>query len=210
MRAPLAAGLAVALLAPLAGCLQGDTGGTTTPSTFTATCPNWTRGDHPIFSIADTSLYIGGAGQAAKTSVNLIPDPPRAPADEGGKRADGYALDFPRPNSYSIHVENGTLEFRAYRNDTGEHLRLHEPTDPQDARLAWTFPNGYTGGAHLQVNLVPATQDPSPAPLRLEATFTALPGHVIGTGKEGPNSRAGATFSLDATVLYRAAGCRAA
>jgi hypothetical protein len=213
MRAWVPAGLALLLLVPLSGCLQGDRG-TSTP-TFTPTCPNWTKADHPLAGLTDTQLHNTPttADKTTRTTVETFPfsngkAAATAPEDEGGKRADGYELHFPAAQSGAplIWVENGTLEIRLYRNDTGEQLPITDAAHPGATQMAVTFPSGYLGGAQLLAYLVSPTKDPTPAALRFEAKFTALPGFVISSGAKG-EPRVGAIYSVEPFVLYRAAGC---
>jgi hypothetical protein len=218
MRAWSLVGLALLLL-PLSGCTQGDTG--TGTSGFQATCPSWTFADHPVAGLTDTQLHNAQtAGQRERTTSETFPfgngkARAKAPADEGGKKADQYQLRFPAAQSGSpyIFVENGTLTFKVFNNDTGQQLSLYDPADPSHTQVEWTFKsNGATPGVFrnvvLQVDLVPATQEPQPAPIRLEATFKAADGYIIGTGQSGTgHDRAGAIYSVEPFVHYRAPGC---
>lgn len=205
------------MLVPLSGCTQGDTGSTSTTSFNT--CPNWSIGEHPIAALSDTQLHNAQTpGQTTRTSTDTFPftnghEPAKAPADQDGKKADRYDLVFPAKQAGSTYivVENGTLAFRIYRNDTGEQLAMYEPTNPLASKMEWTFQSTapgkpFIGSADLQVDLVPATKEPNPAAIRFEATFTANPGYVIGTGAKG-EPRVGAYYSVEPTVHYRAPGC---
>ncbi|HEX2066295.1 MAG TPA: hypothetical protein VHI93_05715 [Candidatus Thermoplasmatota archaeon] len=184
------------LLLTLSGC-TGTTGPPATPGDG-GTCPNWTVGDHSVSRVEDTTLFNGGTPPATvKTSSNTLPIDGHPPADVEGRRVDRYLLKL------ATTVENGTLEFRAFRNDTGQPLQLYPEGNPAQARAAWTFPSPsgpLRSTASLQVDLGPATAPPSPAVLRLDATFTAAPGRTI-----GPD--AGADFAVEAFALYRAPGC---
>ncbi|MCA1812196.1 MAG: hypothetical protein LC623_09340 [Halobacteriales archaeon] len=196
------------LVVPLSGCQD------TTGPAFVPTCPNWTEAQHPLSALVDTTLYQAKApGQATRTNTETFPisnskGPAQPPADENGKRADRYLLRFPASTGGPIVVENGTLTFRAYRNDTGEQLAFAIPTSGQTRMEATFSASGKAAAASVAylVSLVPATQEPKPAALRLEATFTALPGFTIGTGSGG-TPRAGASFSVEPLVSYRAPGC---
>ncbi|HUR62404.1 MAG TPA: hypothetical protein VM286_08600 [Candidatus Thermoplasmatota archaeon] len=205
------------MLVPLSGCTQGDT--TTSTSDTFSTCPNWTVAQHPLAALADTQLHNPQTpGQTTRTSTDTFPfsnghDPARAPADENGKKADRYNLRFPaqQAGATPIFVENGTLAFRVYRNDTNEQLSLYDPDHLGVSRMEWTFASAgpgkpFIGNANLQVDLVPATREPSPAAIRFEATFTANPGFVISSGAKG-EPRVGAYYSVEPIVHYRAAGC---
>lgn len=213
MRAPPIVLLALLAL-PLAGCLQGDTGSGSTTS-FQATCPNWTLAQHPLAALVDTTLYQAKTpGQATRTNQETFPfaaggRPAQPPPDQDGRKADRFLLTFPAAAGGPIQVENGTLTFRVYRNDTGEQLKLADPNQPDVGQFEATF--SASGRAKLAtatylVSLVPASQDPRPAAIRLESTFTALPGFTISTGQSG-TPRAGASYSVEPLVSYRAAGC---
>jgi hypothetical protein len=207
-----APGLALLLFVPLSGCTQGDPGAST--SSFVATCPNWTLGEHPLSGLVDTTLYQAKTpGQTARTNSETFPfgngqGPAAPPPDENGKKADRYVLTFPGQTGEPIVVENGTLELRFFRNDTGAPLSVTDTLRSQGPQESVKFTGPFRGGAALQVDLVPATQEPKPAAIRMDATFTAAPGKVIGPGTSG-TPRVGASFSVSPTVMYRAAGCLA-
>ncbi|MEA3203497.1 MAG: hypothetical protein QOI63_1172 [Thermoplasmata archaeon] len=201
--------LAALLALPLSGCLQGDTGGT---ATFTPTCPNWTEAQHPLVILSENRLYQAQGDPTQRTTSETIPigggkGPVQPPADENGKRADRYVLRAPGVPGQPIVVDNGVLTFRAYRNDTNQTLAITDYDHPDQSRMEWTFPSGYRGGANLQVGLGPATQDPQPGVIRLDSTFKADAGHVIGHKSDTHPEEVGASFSLAPYVQYRAVGC---
>jgi hypothetical protein len=172
-----------------------------------------------LAALSDTQLHNPQSpGQTTRSSVDTFPftngnEPAKAPADLDGKKADQYNLRFPAQQAGATYivVENGTLTFRVYRDDTGEQLALYDPDHLGVSKMEWTLASTgpgkpFIGSANLQVDLVPATKEPNPSALRFNATFTANPGFFISSGGKG-EPRVGAIYSVEPVVHYRAAGC---
>jgi hypothetical protein len=203
MRAWLGAAL---LLMPLSGCLQGEPAST---SSFTASCPNWVEDPHSAGSTSSTVFYNPGPPDkptpAVRTETDYVPFKGN-PETYEGHPADKLAIDFhwrkdpahpeqPSDPRYVV-VEDGLLEMKVFRNDTGQQLTLYDLANPSVRQGTWTFISGTYTNFTLQADLVPSGQAPSPTQLRVEWTF-----HRDLDGS--PNTRTGAEYFFDPYFWYR-------
>lgn len=179
------------LCAGFAGCTGGE------PGRMTPTCPNWTEGPAPFLTFTDNQFYRPGNALHATAT---FPIDGREPADQDGKKVDRYRL------ASAFHVDNGTLEVRALRNDTQTPLQLYTLADPKHGQTVVTVGPGRTQEIEWFVDLGPHTQAPKPTALTLQFDFHPFGGMNPGTGRTG-GPRVGAEFTVSAFALYRAPGC---